>query len=85
MQAHRVRLNDQEIDLIVAALTARLSGVSPATRQRIRRLAERLREGGPGNPSFRFGWSECHPGCALEKTGAEWRATNESLEQLPQR
>lgn len=84
MQAHRIRLNDQEIDLIVAALSARLSGVSPATRQRIRRLVERLREGGPGNPSFRFGWMECQPDCALGKAGAEWRATNELLEQLPQ-
>lgn len=57
MQAHRVRLNDRELDLIVSALRARSAGVSDVRAAEIDRLAERLAEGGPGNPSLRFGWA----------------------------
>jgi hypothetical protein len=55
MTNHRVRLTDADIDLIVAALRSRAAMTSSLRRHRIERLAERLAEGGRGNPKMRFG------------------------------
>jgi hypothetical protein len=56
MRQHRVRLTDDELSLVVSALRARLAMMRGARRQWASRLIERLDEGVPGNPSWRFGW-----------------------------
>lgn len=53
-QDHRIRLNDQDIDLIVSSLRARAAAVSPARRRELMRLAERLSDPGRGNPCWRL-------------------------------
>jgi hypothetical protein len=55
MQSHRIRLNDLEVDLIVAALNARIAMTKGQRRSDMMRLAERLADGGKGNPDWRFG------------------------------
>lgn len=57
-QDHRIRLNDQDIDLIVSSLRARAAAVSPARRREIERLVERLSDPGRGNPCWRLGPSQ---------------------------
>lgn len=52
MSDHRIRLTDDDIALIVAALTARAAMAGPMRRHRIERLADRLREGHRGNPKW---------------------------------
>lgn len=54
MPDRRIRLTDDDIDLIVAALKSRAAMTRGLRRHRIERLAERLAEGGRGNPKFRF-------------------------------
>lgn len=54
MNDHRVRLNDEDIALIVAALRARAAMAGPMRAHRIGRLADRLGEMGPGNPKWRI-------------------------------
>ena len=55
MPDHRVRLTDDDIDLIVAALKARAAMAGPKRRHRIERLAARLAERSTGNPKFSLG------------------------------
>ena len=55
MGDRRIRLTDDDIALIVSALRARAAMTSGARAHRIRRLAERLGEGGIGNPQWRLG------------------------------
>jgi hypothetical protein len=52
---HRIRLTDDDILLINAALRARLAALRGLRRRRYERLLERLEEGGRGNPRWRFG------------------------------
>ena len=58
MPDHRIRLNDEDLDLVVAALYARAAALSPKSRQRVLRLAERLAECAPGSPKLRFAWDD---------------------------
>jgi hypothetical protein len=51
----RIRLTPEDIDLIVATLRARVAMAGPMRRHRIERLADRLAEGGRGNPKWRLG------------------------------
>jgi hypothetical protein len=61
MGDHRIRLSDSDIELIVAALRARAAMAGPLRAHRIERLAERLAEGGKGNPKLRFSeYSQTH-------------------------
>jgi hypothetical protein len=61
MPVHRIRLDDAEVDLITAALRARLAALRGPRRQTIERLLERLEDGGVGNPRWRFeGHSTLH-------------------------
>jgi hypothetical protein len=52
---HRVRLNDDDLALIVACLRARAAMAGPVRKHRIERLATRLAEGSRGNPKFSLG------------------------------
>jgi hypothetical protein len=52
MTDHRIRLSDDDIALIVAALRARAAMAGPLRRHRIERLADRLGEGKRGNPKW---------------------------------
>lgn len=52
---HRIRLSDDDIALICAALRSRAAMTSGMRRHRIERLAARLAEGGRGNPKLRLG------------------------------
>jgi hypothetical protein len=52
MTDHRVRLSDEDLALIVAALRARAAMAGPIRRHRIERLATRLAEGVRGNPKW---------------------------------
>lgn len=55
MGDHRVRLSDDDLLLIVAALRARAAMAGQVRAHRIARLADRLAEGGSGNPKWRLG------------------------------
>jgi hypothetical protein len=55
MKDHRVRLSDEDLALIVAALRARAAMSGPMRRHRIERLATRLAEGARGNPKWSLG------------------------------
>jgi hypothetical protein len=55
MGDRRIRLTDDDLDLIVAALRARAAMAGAVRRHRIERLADRLAEGGRGNPKWRLG------------------------------
>lgn len=55
MSDHRIRLTDDDIVLIVAALNARAAMAGPLRRHRIERLAARLSEGNRGNPKLVLG------------------------------
>jgi hypothetical protein len=52
---HRVRLTDDDLDLIVSALKARVAMAGPERAARIGRLVHRLTERVPGNPDFTIG------------------------------
>lgn len=52
MRDHRIRLSDDDIDLIVAALRARAAMTGRLRRHRVERLADRLAECRPGNPKW---------------------------------
>jgi hypothetical protein len=54
MADHRVRLTDDDLDLICAALRARAAMASGQRRHRVERLAERLAELSRGNPKWRL-------------------------------
>jgi hypothetical protein len=52
MTDRRIRLSDEDLSLIVAALRARAAMAGPIRRHRIERLATRLAEGTRGNPKW---------------------------------
>ena len=52
MADHRIRLGDEDIALIVAALHARAAMTRGPRRHRVERLADRLAECSPGNPKW---------------------------------
>jgi hypothetical protein len=54
MKDRRVRLTDDDLALIVAALRSRAAMTRGLRRHRVERLAERLAEGGRGNPRWRL-------------------------------
>jgi hypothetical protein len=55
MADHRVRLTDEDIALIVAALRARAAMAGPMRAHRIERLAVRIAENTRGNPKWMHG------------------------------
>jgi hypothetical protein len=55
MADHRIRLTDEDLALICAALRARAAMTRGMRRHRIERLAERLADLEPGNPKWRIG------------------------------
>jgi hypothetical protein len=55
MSDHRVRLTDDDLGLIVAALRARAAMTRALRRHRVARLADRLAEMSRGNPKFSLG------------------------------
>jgi hypothetical protein len=52
MTDHRVRLSDDDLALIVAALRARAAMTTKLRRHRVERLANRLAQMTPGNPRW---------------------------------
>lgn len=54
MADKRIRLTEADIELIVSALRARAAMTKSLRRHRIERLADRLAEGGRGNPKWRL-------------------------------
>lgn len=54
MADKRIRLAEEDINLIVSALRARAAMTRGLRRHRIERLATRLAEGGRGNPKWRL-------------------------------
>jgi len=58
MDDHRVRLTDDDLALICAALRARAAMAGFLRRHRIERLGARLSEMRPGNPKFILGEHE---------------------------
>jgi len=54
MSDRRIRLSDEDIELIVRALTARYAMLRGARAHRAIRLRNRLEEGGRGNPKWRL-------------------------------
>jgi hypothetical protein len=70
MSDHRIRLGDEDIALIIAALRSRAAMTSGPRRHRIERLASRLAEGRRGNPKLILGeYEQTHED---ELDGAEW-------------
>lgn len=55
MSERRIRLSDEDLELIVAALRARAAMARGLRGHRLQRLATRLAEGGRGNPKWRLG------------------------------
>jgi hypothetical protein len=51
---HRVRLTDTDLSLIVSALRARAAMCTGMRRHQVERLAERLGDVAPGNPTWRL-------------------------------
>jgi hypothetical protein len=58
MSEHRVRLSDEDLTLIIAALRARRAMSLGLRQHRIDRLVSRLAEGRRGNPKFTLGEDE---------------------------
>jgi len=54
MNDRRIRLTDDDIALIVSALRARAAMTRGLRAHRVARLADRLAEGGRGNPRWRL-------------------------------
>jgi hypothetical protein len=57
---HRVRLTDEDIELVIAALWARAAMAGPLRRHRIVRLAKRLSQMSTGNPVWTLGKDQVH-------------------------
>ena len=55
MTDRRIRLSEEDVELIVAALRSRAAMTRGLRRHRIERLAERLADGRKGNPRWRLG------------------------------
>lgn len=71
MADKRIRLTDDDIALIVASLRARAAMAGELRRHRIERLANRLAEGGRGNPKLRLGEYEQTHEDELDADGGE--------------
>ena len=56
MSTHRIRLTDEDMVIIGAALRARLAMRRGPKRIATRRLMDRLAECTPGNPAWILGW-----------------------------
>ena len=54
MAEHRIRLTDEDLGLIVAALRARRAMTATLRQHRVDRLIDRLSELDPGNPKWRL-------------------------------
>ena len=54
VKTHRIRLTDEDLACIIAALRARAAMRKGLRRHRITRLVERLAEGGTGNPKWKI-------------------------------
>ena len=54
-EKHRISLSDYELDLVVAALRARLAMAGGARRADMEKLIARLSDVAPGNPEWRLG------------------------------
>lgn len=54
MAEHRVRLDEEDVQLILSALAARRAMTEGLRRHRVDRLLVRLREMLPGNPQWRL-------------------------------
>lgn len=54
MSDHRIRLTDDDLRIVVAALSARAAMTRGLRRHRIERLVTRLSDAAPGNPRLRF-------------------------------
>jgi hypothetical protein len=52
---HRIRLSDDDIELIVAALRSRAAMTHGVRKHRLERLVTRLSEGARGNPKLTLG------------------------------
>lgn len=52
MRDHRIRLTDDDLSLILAALRARAAMAGPMRSHRIERLYSRLAQATPGNPKW---------------------------------
>jgi len=52
MADHRIRVSDDDVALIVAALRAREAMTAKLRRHRVRRLIDRLAQMSPGNPKW---------------------------------
>jgi hypothetical protein len=68
MSDHRVRLDDEELALVVGALRARIPGVGRARSEQLARLADRLDEGKRGNPRWLFGWDGVEKSVPLDRS-----------------
>jgi hypothetical protein len=58
MSEHRVRLSDDDLTLIIAALRARRAMSAGLRQHRVDRLVSRLAEGRRGNPKLTLGEDE---------------------------
>ena len=52
MADHRIRLSDEDLALIIAALRSRAAMTRGLRRHRVERLVERLADGQRGNPKW---------------------------------
>lgn len=57
MASHRIRLTDEDLGLITAALMARTAMYGAYKKSYAARLIERLEECSPGNPDWLYGAS----------------------------
>jgi hypothetical protein len=63
MSDHRIRLTDDDLTLVIAALRARAAMSGAMRRHRIDRLAARLAECTRGNPKYSLGeYEQTHEG-----------------------
>jgi hypothetical protein len=63
MTDHRVRLDDEELQLVVSSLRARAAGLGFQRKLHVLRLADRLDIGQPGNPNWHLYGSGEPPDC----------------------
>jgi hypothetical protein len=80
MGDHRIRLDDDEVGLIVAALRARRAMARGNMLLRLDRLVERLAEGKPGNPRWR---SESGAAAESGTRSADARSFDRARQQGP--
>lgn len=76
MADHRIRLTDQDVELIVASLSARLAMARGARHRQMVKLIIRLADGGVGNPAWRF--DDAAPGADVVPINPTLQATSET-------